>query len=141
MAKVNELTLSKKVVNLKGKDYSNYFVMCDYHGKKSEARIIPKDNGGYAILDVLFEVAGEKPVTLVRKVSKQTDSNGSTRSVVNYTACFTPSPDEDTIEVAVKPYRPSDEDWIKLFISTLKFIEVDEETGEILKGDGNKSDE
>lgn len=118
MARTVELVLNRESVTLKGKKYFNYYVACEIYGRKSKARIIPKDNGGYALLDILFDNGGD--VKLLRKTNKQTNSNGSISMINTYTAVYTDPVSEKVYEVLVKPYKPSDEDWIKMYLESLR---------------------
>lgn len=142
MAKINELQLKREKNKFNGKDYFNYFIPCECLGHSEKARMIPKDNGGYIILDHLFDVVGEKSVSVIRKVSKQTD-NGSTRQVITYTVRYNTSEDEEPVEIDIKCNRPSDEARIRNSdeVRKKKPVEVDEETGEIITGDGIEVDE
>lgn len=129
MARTNELKLERKIVKQKGKEYSNYFVECELWGRKGEARIIPKDTSGYTLLDVMFGRSDEKgiPVSMIRKVTRNTNGNGQSTLITSYTAAFTDPETNYTVEVDVKPFRPSDADWIKNYIATMAVPEEDEE--------------
>lgn len=132
MAKINEMVLNRESVTAKGKTFYNYYVDCEVHGRKSKARIIPKDNGGYTLLDILFAAAegNNEPVTLSRKQQKQTNSNGSITILTSYTAIYTESEDAEPYEVVVKPFRSSDEDWIKIYLASISKKEASVGTGD-----------
>lgn len=139
MAKINEMILERESVTSKGRTFYNYYVNCEVKGKKSRARIIPKDNGGYSLLDIIFASAeiNNEPVTLSRKQQKQTNSNGTTTVLTSYTAIYSESEDMEAYEVAVKPFRSSDEDWIKIYLASISKKEPYVANGEGIDVEGD----
>lgn len=128
MAKTTELFLKNKKITVKGKEYSNYFVNCEIWGRTGEARIIPKDSFGYQLLEAMFDKAQEQglEVILVRTVQRESNANGQSRIVKSYSAVYNDPDTDQTMEVSVKPYRASDEDWIANYITTTLKAEADE---------------
>lgn len=135
MARTKEFNLNREINKSGGKEYSNYYVTCEVEGRKAKARFIPKDNGGYSILNVLFDKAKGEPVSLSRKVTRNVNANGTSTQMVSYTAYFLNANGKKS-EVTVKPYRPSDEDWMKMYIA-----ELPDDDNEVSESEDDNADE
>ena len=57
MANEKKLTVEREAFDLNGKTCYSYFVKGTVRGKEVKAQLIPQDNGGYVILDIVFDNA------------------------------------------------------------------------------------
>lgn len=122
---VVELPLSlQKVKTKSNKIYNNYVVtgsVIGANGGKHEgkARLVPKDNGGYAILDLIFDGLKEVPLRCVPFRTKLDDGK-----VIEGYKYFAYSLDAETgevcTEIELKCFQPSDKDWLNIFINQKK---------------------
>ena len=92
-----------------GKEYWNYFVKGRALGRDIRVDFIPKDKGGYEVLEILFSL--QDKARLVIGEESTTDSvTGKVSRYKTYTLQFIDENDEDKTmyDCSVKPARDSD---------------------------------
>ncbi len=111
------LTLEREQYNGNdGKQYWSYFVRGKVRGRDIKVDFVPKDTGGYELLDIVFDV---KPTaTLIMTDETMTDANGKK---TNYTAYRAETIDDDGIvyPCEVRPQRNSDKGLLTVLLNTL----------------------
>ncbi len=111
------LTLEREQYNGNdGKQYWSYFVRGKVRGRDIKVDFVPKDTGGYELLDIVFDV---KPTaTLIMTDETMTDANGKK---TDYTAYRAENIDEDGIvyPCEVRPQRNSDKGLLTVLLNTL----------------------
>lgn len=120
MAKTTEFLLTREINKSKsdGKEYSNFYVYGTVIGRSVKAKFIPKDNQGYLVLDIVFELTQGNPVTLIRKVTRNTNANGQITQSVSYTAIAINEKGKK-YEASVKANRISDENIMEMLIAEM----------------------
>lgn len=114
MADSKKLMVEKEQFDYKGKTYNRYFVRGQIRGKEVRASLNPPDNGGFIILDIMFE--GTDKLPLVSEPFEVTDDktgrviSGNTYSVV------TTDENGNNLECKVKPYRASDKSILEMLL-------------------------
>ena len=129
-SKNNDIVFNLEVENVKSKSgriYKNYVVkqtVIGRNGGKHEgrARLIPADNSGYTVLDLLFDGANELP--LIAKYEYQiVEMNGIKKDVSGfkyYIQGEDPITGEVLDNIRLKPFQQSDKDWLEIFIKRQK---------------------
>lgn len=99
-----------------GKDYWSYVVYGKVRGRNVKVDFAAKDQGGYEVLDIIFDV---KPTAeLIMHDEEMTDDNGKT---TKYTVYEVQNVDENGIvyNYKVKPSRDSDKSLLNMLINEL----------------------
>ncbi len=88
-----------------GKSYFTYFIKGVVRGKDVRVAVVPPDNGGYVVLDIVFDK--EMACELVLKPYEIKDEKGNVVKGNSYAVC---SADEngEIYECKIKPFRDSD---------------------------------
>ncbi len=96
------------------KEYYSYNVPGKVRNRDVKVDLIPKDKGGYEVLDLIFDIS-ETAELIVRK-EQMTDENGV---VTNYDAYDVMNVDENGIAFVcgVKPSRASDKSILNILIA------------------------
>ncbi len=97
-----------------GQEYFSYFIKANIRGKENRIGVIPPDNGGYAVLDIVF--GNEMAAELVLKPYEIKDEK--TGQVVKGNSYAVRSVDEDGVvyECPIKPARTSDKNMLTMLI-------------------------
>ena len=95
-------------------DYS-YFIKGTVRGKDARVLIVPPDNGGYKVLDIVF--GAEMEAELVLKPYEITDENTGKVIKGNTYAVHTQDEDGTEYECAVKPFRASDKTLLNMLLN------------------------
>lgn len=88
------------------KSYFAYFIRGNIRGRDIRVLIVPPDNGGYRVLDIVFDEDMEADF-VVRPFEIKDEATGK---IIRGNSYAVQSTDEDgkVYECAVKPYRKSD---------------------------------
>lgn len=88
------------------KSYFAYFIRGNIRGRDIRVLIVPPDNGGYRVLDIVFDEDMEADF-VVRPFEIKDEATGR---IIRGNSYAVQSTDEDgkVYECAVKPYRKSD---------------------------------
>ena len=99
-----------------GKEYWNYITKGKALGRDIRVDFMPKDKGGYEVLDILFSL--QDKAKLVVGEESSTDVNGKTTRYKTYTLQVVDENDEDkTIyDCSVKPSRDSDKALLNMLL-------------------------
>ena len=101
----NTIKVERETFERNGKTYFGYFVSGVVRGRQVKAGVKPPDNGGYTVLDIVFDGAMEADLTVTPFEMKAEDG----RVITGNTYAVT-SVDPDTGEIyscKVKPARES----------------------------------
>lgn len=124
MAK-QQLTLERETYTGRdGNEYYGYIVRGVLRGREVKADIVPKDIGGYELLDILFDGDGE--VMLTVSDEEKVDNFGNKMRYKSY-AAETIDEDGTPLVCDVKPKQSSDKCYITAFINQAKARATDEE--------------
>ena len=85
-----------------GKEYFGYFVSGIVRGKEVKAGVKPPDNGGYTVLDIVFDGAMEADLIVTPYTMKTEDGN-----VITGNTYAVQSIDEETGEIYSCKIKPS----------------------------------
>ncbi len=106
-----ELFESKKT----GKMYYTYFIKGAVRGKEFKLAVIPPDNGGYVVLDIVFNEDMEADLVLkpyeIKDEKTGTVVKGNTYAVVSVDG------DGKVYECPVKPQRISDKSLLNMLVN------------------------
>ena len=101
----NVIKVERETFERNGKTYFGYFVSGEVRGRKVKAGVKPPDNGGYTVLDIVFDGAMEADLTVTPFEMKAEDGR-----II----------DQDTGEVyscKVKPARESDKTLLQMLLA------------------------
>lgn len=110
----NTIKVEREAFELNGKNYFGYFVSGNIRGRHVKAGIKPPDNGGYTVLDIVFDGAMEAELSVTPFEMKAEDGRNITGNIYAVT-----STDPDTGEVyscKVKPARESDKTLLQMLV-------------------------
>ena len=107
----------KQFMTKDGRPYYSYVVRGKVRGEEKKVDFVPKDQGGYEPLDILFEIAPKAELTINEEVMVNTDG-----SKTNYTAYKAQVIDEDgeVWDCSIKPQRDSDKTLLKFLLIELR---------------------
>ena len=124
MAK-QQLTLERETYTGRdGNEYFGYIVRGVLRGREVKADIVPKDIGGYELLDILFDGEGEVLLTVTDE--EKVDSFGNKTRYKSYVA-ETIDEDGTPLVCEVKPKESSDKCYITAFLNQAKRTADDEQ--------------
>ena len=114
MAK-QQLTLERETYTGRdGKEYYGYIVRGVLRGREVKADIVPKDIGGYELLDILFDGDGEVVLTVTDE--EKVDNFGNKTRYKTY-AAETTDENGTLLTCDVKPKQSSDKCYITAFLN------------------------
>ena len=97
-----------------GKTYFTYFIKGMIRDREVKVQVMPHDNGGYTVLDIVFNGANKAELFLtpyeIRDEKTKRVTKGNTYGVRSY--------DEDgqVYECPIKPYRSSDKSLLQMLL-------------------------
>ncbi len=96
------------------KSYFGYFIKGIVRGKEIKVQVMPHDNGGYVVLDIVFNGANKAELFLTPYEIK----DEKTKRVVKGNTYGVRSYDEDgqVYECPIKPYRNSDKTLLQMLL-------------------------
>ena len=97
-----------------GKTYFGYFVSGEIRGRKIKAGVKPPDNGGYTVLDIVFDGAMEADLTVTPFELKAED--GRVISGNTYTVTSVDPDRGEVYSCKVKPARESDKTLMQMLL-------------------------
>ncbi|MCM1368209.1 MAG: hypothetical protein NC184_05335 [Roseburia sp.] len=115
MANDKTIFVEREAYTKDDKTYFSYFVKGTVRGKDIRIGIIPPDNGGYTVLDIVFD--GAMKAELVLKPYEIRDEK--TKKVTKGNSYAVVSKDEATgmtYECQIKPSRKSDKDLLDMLL-------------------------
>ncbi len=111
----NKIKVERETYEKNGKSYFTYFIKGIVRGKQVRLAVVPPDNGGYVVLDIVFDNAME--ADLVLKPYEIKDEK--TGSVIRGNSYSVLSADEDgkIYECPIKPFRASDKSLLNMLLN------------------------
>ncbi len=108
-----QIVVERETFKLKDKEYFSYFVKGTVRGREVKAGVKPPDNGGYVVLDIVFDNAMSAELTV--KPFEIKDDNGN---VIKGNTYSVKSVDENgkVYECTVKPARASDKTLLTMLL-------------------------
>ena len=97
-----------------GQEYFSYFISAKIRGKEKRIGVVPPDNGGYEVLDIVF--GNEMSAELVLKPYEIKDDKtgqvlkGNTYAVRSY------DENGEEYECSIKPFRASDKALLNMLL-------------------------
>ena len=98
-----------------GEQYWAYVVKGQVRGRNIKIDFMPKDKGGYEVLDIVFSASPKAELIMLNET--MTDANGKTTRYVSYKVLTKDELGE--LECGVKPSRDSDKALLTMLINQL----------------------
>lgn len=100
-----QIFVERETFEKDGNTYFSYFIKGNIRGRDVKIGVVPPDNGGYVVLDIVFNDA--MACELVLKPYEIKDEKGNVMRGNSYAVC---SADEngEIYECKIKPFRDSD---------------------------------
>lgn len=100
----NKIVVERETYERNGKNYFSYFIKGNIRGKDVRVLLAPPDNGGFAVLDIVF--GNDLKADLVFNPYEMKDSSGR---IIKGNTYVVRSVDEDgtVYECKIKPFRNS----------------------------------
>lgn len=108
-----QIQVERETYTKNGKEYFSYFIQGVVRGKHIKAAVVPPDNGGYQVLDIVFD--GSMACDLVVTPFEMKGENGQTISGNTYTVRSVDT-DGTVYECKIKPFRQSDKNMINMLL-------------------------
>ncbi len=111
----NKILVERETYEKNGKSYFTYFIKGEVRGKQVRLAVIPPDNGGYVVLDIVFDNAMSAELVLKPYEIKDEKSG----NVVKGNSYAVVSVDEDgkIYECPIKPFRSSDKSLLNMLLN------------------------
>ncbi len=111
----NKIKVERETYEKNGKSYFTYFIKGVVRGKQVRLAVVPPDNGGYVVLDIVFDNAMEADLTMKPYEIK----DEKTGSVIRGNTYAVLSVDEDgkVYECPIKPFRASDKSLLNMLLN------------------------
>ncbi len=106
----------KQMVTKDGRLYFAYVVRGIIRGQEKKVDFVPKDQGGYEPLDILFDIAPKAELTMSEE--EMTDNDGKKTHYMAYKAQVEDE-DGEIWDCGVKPQRDSDKALLKFMLIEL----------------------
>lgn len=109
----NKIMVERETFTTNDKEYFSYFIKGKIRGKEVKIGVKPHDNGGYTVLDIVFD--GAKSCELVTTPFEMKADNGQ---VIKGNTYSVHSVDEngETYDCAIKPARISDKALLNMLL-------------------------
>ena len=110
----NVIKVERETFEKNGKTYYGYFVSGAIRGRQVKVGIKPPDNGGYTVLDIVFDGAMEADLTVTPFEMKTEDGRvitGNTYAVTSVDAEM-----GEVYSCKVKPARESDKTLLQMLV-------------------------
>lgn len=105
-------------VGSNGEQYWAYVVKGQVRGRDIKIDFMPKDKGGYEVLDIVYSASPKAELIMCNET--MTDANGKTTRYVSYKVLTKDALGE--LECGVKPSRDSDKALLTMLINQLNAI-------------------
>jgi hypothetical protein len=115
MANKKQIFVERETFEKNEKTYFSYFIKGKIRGKDVKVAIVPPDNGGYSLLDIVF--GNEMAAELTLKPYEIKDEK--TGNVITGNSFGVRTVDKETGEIyecTVKPFRTSDKTMLNLLL-------------------------
>lgn len=108
-----QIFVERETFEKDGNTYFSYFIKGNIRGRNVKIGVVPPDNGGYVVLDIVFSDA--MACELVLKPYEIKDEKGNVMRGNSYAVC---SADEngEVYECKIKPSRSSDKTLLDMLL-------------------------
>ncbi len=108
-----QIFVERETFEKDGNTYFSYFIKGNIRGRNVKIGVVPPDNGGYVVLDIVFNDA--MACELVLKPYEIKDEKGNVMRGNSYAVC---SADEngEVYECKIKPSRSSDKTLLDMLL-------------------------
>ena len=106
MANSKKIMVERESFDLNGKTCYSYFVKGTVRGREVKAQLAPQDNGGYVLLDIVFDNANTAEL-VIGSVSI-TNEKGKTETFPSYTVKNVDQKTGEVFECPVRAARKTD---------------------------------
>ncbi len=110
---MNNIMVERETYKKNDKEFYTYFIKGVIRGKAVKVAVVPPDNGGYAVLDIVF--GNEMAAQLVVTPFEMTDEAGK-KITGNTYAVHSEDADGTVYECKVKPFRQSDKNMLNMLL-------------------------
>ena len=97
-----------------GKSYFTYFIKGVVRGKDVRVAVVPPDNGGYVVLDIVFD--NEMACELALKPYEMKDDKGNVTAAGNTYSVISVDENGLVYECPIKPAKSSDKALLNMLI-------------------------
>lgn len=116
---VTKLFVERERVVIEGRAFWNYKLKGTIRDRQVHVDFIPKDSGGYEVLDIVYSIADNNMATLVMTTESMTDALGKKTKYVSYKVVNTDK--IGTLECYVKPARDSDKTLLSMILAEIDY--------------------
>ncbi len=110
---MNNIMVERETYKKNDKEFYTYFIKGVIRGKEVKVAVVPPDNGGYAVLDIVF--GNEMAAQLVVTPFEMKDEAGK-KITGNTYAVRSKDADGTVYECKVKPFRQSDKNMLNMLL-------------------------
>ena len=114
-----KIKVERETYNKEDKTYFSYFIKGVIRGREVRIAVVPPDNGGFRVLDIVFDK--EMSADLVLKPYEIKDDKGKVLKGNTY-AVVSKDKDGTEYECPVKPARASDKIFLKMLDKNKKDV-------------------
>ena len=112
--KENKIMVERETYEKRGQTFFSYFIKGNVRGKDVKVLISPNDFGGYAVLDIVFDVSNQAEIVITPYEIK----DEATGNVIKGNTYALRSVDEngEVYECGIKPFRSSDKSLLNMLL-------------------------
>lgn len=110
---MNNIMVERETYKKNDKEFYTYFIKGVIRGKEVKIAVVPPDNGGYTVLDIVFDTAMSAELVITpyeMKNDKGEVISGNTYAVRSKDA------DGTVYECKIKPFRQSDKNMLNMLL-------------------------
>lgn len=109
----NKIKVERETYNKDNKAYYSYYIKGEIRGREVRIAVVPPDNGGFRVLDIVFDQ--ETSADLVLKPYEIKDERGKVLKGNSY-AVVSKDKDGTEYECGIKPFRNSDKTLLNMLL-------------------------
>lgn len=110
-----QIFVERETFDKNDRTYFSYFIKGKVRGKDVKVAIVPPDNGGYALLDIVFGSAMQAELTL-KPYEIKDEKTGKVISGNSYGVRTVDTETGEVFECPVKPFRSSDKTLLTMLL-------------------------
>lgn len=108
-----KIKVERETYNKDDKTYYSYYIKGEIRGREVRIAVVPPDNGGFRVLDIVFDQADS--ADLVLKPYEIKDERGKVLKGNSY-AVVSKDKDGTEYECGIKPFRNSDKTLLNMLL-------------------------
>lgn len=116
---IPELTIEREQFVSNKRKYWSYFINGELRKRKIKVELVPKDNGGYEMLDLVFGDETTAKLSVTRTSMRDKDTKRKI-SLISYEAYNIDEEDGSRYYTSIKPARNSDASALEQLLERLK---------------------